>query len=145
MGFKSRSATEIIYRRKKMNYLFILILFFVLYGGKLGELKEILPNLDMPSFVPVFKLLGMDDKTISLLTSDKFAEALQGGVNLKTLLPVFMGLMNGDKKENGQSEKEKENDAEAEVTDVDGKYFSPVKTVIPDDVAVMFGDYFGQK
>ena len=30
-------------------------------------------------------------------------------------------------------------------TDVDGKYFSPVKTVIPDDVAVMFGDYFGQK
>ena len=51
-----------------MNYLFILILFFVLYGGKLGELKEILPNLDMPSFVPVFKLLGMDDKTISLLT-----------------------------------------------------------------------------
>ena len=128
-----------------MNYLFILILFFVLYGGKLSELKEILPNLDMPSFVPVFKLLGMDDETISLLTSDKFAEALQGGVNLKTLLPVFMGLMNGDKKENGQSETEKEDDAETEVTDVDGKYFSPVKTVIPDDVAVMFGDYFGQK
>ena len=127
-----------------MNYLFILILFFVLYGGKLGELKEILPNLDMPSFVPVFKLLGMDDKTISLLTSDKFAEALQGGVNLKTLLPVFMGLMNGDKKDERSDEK-KSDDTEAEETNVDGKYFSPVKAVIPDDVAVMFGDYFGQK
>ena len=56
-----------------------------------------------------------------------------------------MGDMNGDKKENGQSVKGKEDDAETEVTDVDGKYFSPVKTVIPDDVAVMFGDYFGQK
>lgn len=128
-----------------MNYLFILILFFVLYGGKLGELKEILPNLDMPSFAPVFKLLGMDDKTISFLTSEKFAEVLQGGVNLKTLLPVFMGLMNGDKKENGATDEKKSDDTGAEETDVDGKYFSPVKTVIPDDVAVMFGDYFGQK
>ena len=128
-----------------MNYLFILILFFVLYGGKLGELKEILPNLDMPSFVPVFRLLGMDDKTISLLTSDKFAEALQGGVNLKTLLPVFMGLMNGDKKDDERSNEKKSDDTEAEETNVDGKYFSPVKAVIPDDVAVMFGDYFGQK
>lgn len=127
-----------------MNYLFILILLFILYGGKLGELKEILPNLDVPSFVPVFKLLGMDDKTISLLTSEKFAEALQGGVNLKTLLPVFMGLMNGDKKDERSDEK-KSDDAEAEETNVDGKYFSPVKAVIPDDVAVMFGDYFGQK
>ena len=127
-----------------MNYLFILILVFVLYGGKLGELKEILPNLDMPSFVPVFKLFGMDDRTISLLTSDKFAEALQGGVNLKTLLPVFMGLMNGDKKDERSDEK-KSDDTEAEETNVDGKYFSPVKAVIPDDVAVMFGDYFGQK
>ena len=128
-----------------MNYLFILILVFVLYGGKLGELKEILPNLDMPSFVPVFRLLGMDDKTISLLTSDKFAEALQGGVNLKTLLPVFMGLMNGDKKDDERSNEKKSDDTEAEETNVDGKYFSPVKAVIPDDVAVMFGDYFGQK
>ncbi len=128
-----------------MNYLFILILLFVLYGGKLGELKEILPNLDMPSFVPVFKLLGMDDKTISLLTSDKFAEALQGGVNLKTLLPVFMGLMNRDKKDDEKSDEKKSDDTEAEETNVDGKYFSPVKAVIPDDVAVMFGDYFGQK
>ena len=128
-----------------MNYLFILILVFVLYGGKLGELKEILPNLDMPSFVPVFRLLGMDDKTISLLTSDKFAEALQGGVNLKTLLPVFMGLMNGNKKDDERSDEKKSDDTEAEETNVDGKYFSPVKAVIPDDVAVMFGDYFGQK
>ena len=128
-----------------MNYLFILILVFVLYGGKLGDLKEILPNLDMPSFVPVFRLLGMDDKTISLLTSDKFAEALQGGVNLKTLLPVFMGLMNGNKKDDERSNEKKSDDTEAEETNVDGKYFSPVKAVIPDDVAVMFGDYFGQK
>lgn len=131
-----------------MNLLPLILL--IVYFGKIdfATFKNILPKLDLPSFLPVFKLLGMDEKTISLLVSDKFSETLKkisenDFTDIKSLIPVFAELMSSAAHSRESDEKEQPQEKKAaEAANVNAAYFTPVKEIIPDDVSEMFSEYF---
>ena len=83
-----------------MNYLPILLL-FLLFAKSSGaipglNLAELISRLDWQSFAPLFKILGMSDETINVLSSEKFAEDMQnlgsGKTDFKSLAPILASL-----------------------------------------------------
>ena len=94
-----------------MNYLPILLL-FLLFAKSSGAipgltLAELISRLDWQSFAPLFKILGMSDETINVLSSEKFAEDMQnlgsGKTDFKSLAPILASLFSaGRKNENGK-------------------------------------------
>ena len=60
----------------KMSFAPLLLILIYFWKNNPSWLKNVLPRLDLPSFAPLFKILGLNDKTVSFLTSEKFAAAL---------------------------------------------------------------------
>lgn len=129
-----------------MNLLPLILLFMYLRKTDITALRNILPKLDIPSFMPLFKLLGLNEKTTSLLTSEKFSEALNkfsesNFSDFKSLIPVFAEVMTSE----GRSGEQKEQSSEEktpESANVNAEYFTPVKEIIPEDVSEMFSEFF---
>ena len=132
-----------------MNYLPILLL-FLLFAKSSGaasglNLAELISRLDWESFAPLFKILGLSDKTVNFLTSEKFAAALSAAfdndsVDFKSILPALIGLFSSQDK----SEEEKKAASEeksSEAADVNAAYFTPVKDIMPEDISESLSEY----
>ena len=134
-----------------MNYLPILLL-FLLFAKSSGaasglNLAELISRLDWESFAPLFKILGINNETISVLSSDKFAEALQnlgsGKTDIKSLAPVLASLFSARRKsENDKKTADSENNSSSESADKTSSYFNPIKEIIPDDISESLSSYF---
>ena len=127
-----------------MNYLPILLL-FLLFAKSSGaipglNLAELISRLDWQSFAPLFKILGMSDETINVLSSEKFAEDMQnlgsGKIDFKSLFSA------GRKNENGKKTADSENNSSSESADKTSSYFEPIKEIIPDDISESLSSYF---
>lgn len=53
-----------------MNFAPLLLILLYFWKNNPSWLKNVLPRLDLPSFAPLFKILGLNDKTVSFLTSE---------------------------------------------------------------------------
>lgn len=134
-----------------MNYLPILLL-FLLFAKSSGaipglNLAELISRLDWQSFAPLFKILGMSDETINVLSSEKFAEDMQnlgsGKTDLKSLAPIIASLFSaGRKNENDKKTADSENNSSPESADKTSSYFEPIKEIIPDDISESLSSYF---
>ena len=134
-----------------MNYLPILLL-FLLFAKSSGaipglNLAELISRLDWQSFAPLFKILGMSDETINVLTSEKFAEDMQnlgsGKTDFKSLAPILASLFSaGRKNENDKKTADSENNSSPESADKTSSYFEPIKEIIPDDISESLSSYF---
>lgn len=134
-----------------MNYLPILLL-FLLFAKSSGEasglnLAELVSRLDWQSFAPLFKILGVNDETINVLSSDKFAEAVQslgsGKTDIKSLAPILASLFSaGRKTESDKKKADSENNSSSESADKTSSYFEPIKEIIPDDISESLSSYF---
>lgn len=80
-----------------MNLLPAFLIMLYLFKKSNVNFLEILPRLDIPSFTPIFKLLGFNDETIKFLSSDKFSEMLQnisdGNGDVKSFIPLFSAIL----------------------------------------------------
>ena len=95
-----------------MNFAPLLLILLYFWKNNPSWLKNVLPRLDLPSFAPLFKILGLNDKTVSFLTSEKFAAALSAvfdndSADLKSILPALIGLLSSQSK----AEEEKKADS----------------------------------
>lgn len=134
-----------------MNYLPILLL-FLLFAKSSGaipglNLAELISRLDWQSFAPLFKILGMSDETINVLSSEKFAEDMQnlgsGKTDFKSLAPILASLFSaGRKNENDKKTADSENNSSPESADKTSSYFEPIKEIIPDDISESLSSYF---
>lgn len=134
-----------------MNYLPILLL-FLLFAKSSGaipglNLAELISRLDWQSFAPLFKILGMSDETINVLSSEKFAEDMQnlgsGKTDFKSLAPIIASLFSaGRKNENDKKTADSENNSSPESADKTSSYFEPIKEIIPDDISESLSSYF---
>ena len=134
-----------------MNYLPILLL-FLLFAKSSGaipglNLAELISRLDWQSFAPLFKILGMSDEAINVLSSEKFAEDMQnlgsGKTDFKSLAPILASLFSaGRKNENGKKTADSENNSSSESADKTSSYFEPIKEIIPDDISESLSSYF---
>ncbi len=127
-----------------MNFLPLVLILGLVYLGKNDNLRQLLPKLDIPSFAPLLKILGVDDKTISTLSSEAFSKLLEGDVDLRTVLPTAISLFseNSTKKPDGNNpsgDKAVGEETEFEITD---NYFEPIKNAIPDDVSSDLSCFF---
>ena len=82
----------------KMNFAPLLLILLYFWKNNPSWLKNVLPRLDLPSFAPLFKILGLNDKTVSFLTSEKFAAALSAvfdndSADLKSILPALCAAL----------------------------------------------------
>ncbi len=129
-----------------MNFTPLILVLPLLFKNDSSWLKNVLPRLDLPSFAPLFKILGFDDKTIDFLTSEKFAETLstlsEKGSDLKTLLPTLLELFSSSRKNREEKKEAASGAGTPEAADVNAAYFTPVKDFIPDDVSESLSAYF---
>lgn len=128
-----------------MNFTPLLLILLYFWKNDPSWLKNVLPRLDLPSFAPLFKILGLNDKTVTFLTSEKFAAALAAAfgndsADFKSLLPAIVGLISStDKSEEEKKAASEEKSSEA--ADVNAAYFTPVKDVMPDDISESLSEY----
>lgn len=111
------------------------------------NLAEFFSRLDWGSFAPLFKILGMSDETINVLSSEKFAEDMQnlgnGKTDFKSLAPILASLFSaGRKNENDKKTADSENNSSSESADKTSSYFEPIKEIIPDDISESLSSYF---
>ena len=129
----------------KMNFAPLLLILLYFWKNDPSWLKSVLPRLDLPSFAPLFKILGLSDKTVNFLTSEKFAAALSAAfendaADFKSLLPALMGLFSsGDKSE--EEKKAASGEKSSEAADVNAAYFTPVKDIMPEDISESLSEY----
>ena len=121
-----------------MNFAPLLLILLYFWKNNPSWLKNVLPRLDLPSFAPLFKILGLNDKTVSFLTSEKFAAALSAvfdndSADLKSILPALIGLLS--------SQSKAEEEITSEAADVNAAYFTPVKDIMPEDVSESLSEY----
>lgn len=129
----------------KMNFAPLLLILLYFWKNNPSWLKNVLPRLDLPSFAPLFKILGLSDKTVNFLTSEKFAAALSAAfandpADFKSILPALIGLFSSQDK----SEEEKKAASEeksSEAADVNAAYFTPVKDIMPEDISESLSEY----
>lgn len=128
-----------------MNFTLLLLILLYFWRNNPSWLKSVLPRLDLPSFAPLFKILGLSDKTVNFLTSEKFAAALSAAfdndsADFKSILPALIGLLSSqDKSEEEKKAASEENASEA--ADVNAAYFTPVKDIMPDDISESLSEY----
>lgn len=127
-----------------MNFLPLVLILGLVYLGKNDNLRQLLPKLDIPSFAPLLKILGFDDKTISALSSEAFSKLLDGDVDLKTVLPTAISLFtkNTSKKPDGNNPSGDEADSENTEFEMTDNYFEPIKNAVPDDVSSDLSCFF---
>ena len=129
----------------KMNFAPLLLILLYFWKNNPSWFKNVLPRLDLPSFAPLFKILGLSDKTVNFLTSEKFAAALSAAfendsADFKSILPALIGLFSSQDK----SEEEKKAASEekpSEAPDVNAVYFAPVKDIMPEDISESLSEY----
>ena len=80
-----------------MNPLLIVLGILLLSGRDLSSVAEFISKIDVPSFAPVLRLLGIDERTIEVLCDEEFSSAFSKGTDLKTLLPSLLRLLNKKK------------------------------------------------
>ena len=129
-----------------MKILLLVLVLLYLFKTNPSGIKDILLNLDIPSFTPLFKLIGLDDKTIDFLTSEKFSEALSNIAandlsGAKALLPLLFSVLSPDKK-NEKNEKTPEEESTSSAGEASAEYFNPVKEIIPDDISENLSGFF---
>lgn len=117
-----------------MNILPLLFIGLLLGGDKLSSLKDIISRLDIPSFTPVFQLLGINQKTIDFLSSEEFSSSLTNG-DIKSLLPILSALFTKPNSSDEKSEKESEMQKPCD-------YLAPIKNVAPTDVGATIENHF---
>lgn len=117
-----------------MNILPIIILLFMLLKDKFN-VSSLLNGIDVDGLAPVFELLNVDPSIINALNSDELKNALNGNLDLKTLLPVIMPLISSFTK---NSSKPFENQ------NLYNKYenFSLIKDIAGQNVTTAFENYF---
>ncbi|MBR1867782.1 MAG: hypothetical protein IJ800_04285 [Clostridia bacterium] len=116
-----------------MNGVLILLVVFLLTGSDLKGVTGLLSKIDIPSFAPVLKLIGLNDETINFLCDQKFADALENGLDIKTLIPLFTEFL-------GKKEKSPDK-SQSDITPVIN--LSPIEEVAPTDIEKDMENYFG--
>lgn len=129
----------------KMNFAPLLLILLFFWKSNPSWVKNVLPRLDLPSFAPLFKILGLNDKTVSFLTSEKFAAALSAvfdndSADLKSILPALIGLLSSQSKAE-EEKKAASEEKSSEAADVTAAYFTPVKDIMPEDVSESLSEY----
>ena len=124
----------------KMNFAPLLLILLYFWKNNPSWLKN-----DLPSFAPLFKILGLNDKTVSFLTSEKFAAALSAvfdndSADLKSILPALIGLLSSQSKAE-EEKKAASEEKSSEAADVNAAYFTPVKDIMPEDVSESLSEY----
>lgn len=131
-----------------MKIILLVLVLLYLFKTNPAGIKDILLNLDIPSFAPLFKILGLDEKTIAFLTSEKFSETLsdiaQNDLSgAKALLPLLFSILSPENKDKKDEKDEKKSAAESSPADgVNAEYFNPVKEIIPDDISENLSGFF---
>lgn len=131
-------------RGKKMKTLLLVSILLYLFKTNPSGIKALL-NLDIPSFTPLFRLIGLDDKTVAFLTSEKFSDTIKNIAendfsDVKTLLPLLFSALSPENKEK-KEEKSPEKESSFS-SDVNAKYFDPVKEIVPDDISENLSGFF---
>ena len=76
-----------------MNVLPIIIIIFMLFKDRFNSLN-LLDGIDLDSVAPILELFNVDKNILNTLNSNDFKQLLNGNINLKTLLPLIMPLLN---------------------------------------------------
>ena len=117
-----------------MNILPIIVLIFLTLKDKFN-FSNLLDGVDLNSLQPVFELLNVDPSILNALNSDTFKDVLNGNLNLKTLLPLILPIINSFSKQT--------NSAFDNVTaDCTYQDFSPIKDIAGQNVTTAFENYF---
>ncbi len=129
-----------------MKILLLVLVLLYLFKTNPSGIKDILLNLDIPSFTPLFKLIGLDDKAIDFLTSEKFSEALSNIAandlsGTKALLPLLFSVLSPEKKDKNEG-KTPEKEASSSAGEANAEYFNPVKEIIPEDISENLSGFF---
>ena len=124
-----------------MNILLFFLIMLFLGGNNSGNLLDLLLRLDYKSFAPVLKLLGVNQKIIDILSSDELSSALNGNIDLQTILKAVSLLSShteskDEEKENGLKETNESVDPESDFLD-------PIKSVAPSEIEESLGNFFG--
>ncbi len=128
-----------------MKILLLVLVLLYLFKTNPSGIRDILLNLDIPSFTPLFKLLGLNDKTVEFLTSEKFSETLANIAEndlsgAKALLPLLFSLLSPENKDKKEEKAAAEENSSAAA--VNAEYFNPVKEIIPDDISENLSGFF---
>lgn len=128
-----------------MKILLLVLVLLYLFKTNPAGIKDLLLNLDIPSFAPLFKILGLDEKTIAFLTSEKFSETLSNIAEndlsgAKALLPLLFSALSPENKDKKDEKKPAEESSPAD--GLNSEYFNPVKKIIPDDISENLSGFF---
>ncbi len=115
-----------------MNGVLIILVIFLLTGSDFKSVAGLLSKIDIPSFAPVMKLLGLKEETVNFLCDEKFSSAIENGLDFKTLLPLFTEFF--VKKE--KSPEKDRSDISPEIN------LSPIEEVAPIDIEKDMESYF---
>ena len=117
-----------------MNILPFLLILLFLNKGNLGEMTDLLKKIDFQSFAPILQMFGVDEKTLSFLSSDTFSELIDGKPSLKSILPLLTNFIKPKQSETSQSDEPPEK--------TESHYLSPIKTVASTEIETTLGLYF---
>ena len=128
-----------------MKILLLVLVLLYLFKTNPAGIRDILLNLDIPSFTPLFKLIGLDEKTVEFFTSEKFSETLSNIAEndlsgAKALLPLLFSALSPENKEKTEEKAAAEDHSSAAA--VNAEYFNPVKEIIPDDISENLSGFF---
>ena len=116
-----------------MSYLPIILVVIFLLNRSSG-VKEVLQNFDFQSISPLLSLFGVNDKIIETMQSQEMKNALDGNLDIKTLMPLLTTLISSVK-QNATVEKNDEKRYEPE-------YLNPIKDVASEEVYSSLNSYF---
>ena len=118
-----------------MNVLPLVILFLLLSGDKLSDVKNLLAKIDFKSFAPILKILGVNDKLTDFISSDEFSELVGGDLDLKKIIGALSAFGSFGKKETPPEENSDD--------EINGDLkLDPIKDVASTDIEENLGSFF---
>lgn len=129
-----------------LNALLIFIVLFLLAKTNGESIKDFLSKFDIPSFAPLLKIIGLDEKTIEFISSDSFSHAFSDSSNSKgndiKFLTELLSKLVFNKKDDKSEKNAARSDSDESEHAEQNSYYAPIKEILPDGISEALSDYF---